>query len=295
MKKKIITQLTGGLGNQLFQYAIAKSLSEKLKIPFIIDLSFFEYYEWHEYSLKPFNTQQNIISVTELNSYLNPKFSFLERVLFKLGFKSRPQSIVFEEKGFSYSDDVFDVEPSIYLKGFWQSEKYFLKIDKLIRSDFKINTPPSVINQNILDKINSSNAVSLHVRRGNYVTEEVFNSYHGTSSLEYYSSAVEFIKERIENPVFYIFSNDIPWSKEHLTFEGEKVFVDINDDKTDYEDLRLMSHCKHNIIANSTFSWWGAWLNENPEKIIIAPKRWFANEEMQAQTQDLIPESWIRL
>lgn len=295
MKKKIITQLTGGLGNQLFQYALAKSLSEKLKIPFIIDLSFFKYYEWHEYSLKPFNIQQTVISDTELNSYLNPKFSFVDRILFKLGVKRRPQTIVFEENGFSYSDAVFDVEPSIYLKGFWQSEKYFLNIDKLIRSDFKINIPPSDNNQNVLDKINSSNAVSLHVRRGNYVTEEVFNSYHGTSSLEYYSSAVEFIKERIENPVYYIFSNDIPWSKEHLTFEGEKVFVDINDDKRDYEDLRLMSHCKHNIIANSTFSWWGAWLNENPEKIVIAPQRWFANEEMQVQTQDLIPETWIKM
>lgn len=294
MKKVIITQLTGGLGNQLFQYAIAKAIALKNGVPMKIDLSFFKDYKWHAYSLAPFNIDENVASAEECTDLLNPSLSLLSRGLNKLT-KKEKQSYKLEEKGFAFDCSILDEKPPKYMIGYWQSEKYFTSIEKTIRKDFEVKIPPSEENQKLLDEILKSNSVSIHIRRGNYVSDEVINNFHGTCSMEYYETAISYLKENVDNPIFYIFSNDIPWSRKHLNFEGTKVFVDVNDDTTDYEDLRLMQNCKHNIIANSTFSWWAAWLNSNPSKTIITPKQWFANEEMQNQIQDLIPEKWIRI
>ena len=279
MKKVIITQLTGGLGNQLFQYAIAKAIAVKNGVPMKIDLSFFKDYKWHAYSLAPFNIDENFASAQECNDLLNPSLSLFSRGLNKLT-KKEKQSYKLEEKGFAYDRSNLEEAPPKYMIGYWQSEKYFTSIEKTIRKDFEVKIPPSEQNQKILDEIIKTNSVSIHIRRGNYVSDEVINNFHGTCSMEYYENAISYIKEKVDNPIFYIFSNDIPWSREHLNFEGTKVFVDVNDDTTDYEDLRLMQNCKHNIIANSTFSWWAAWLNSNPSKTIIAPKQWFANADM---------------
>lgn len=295
MKKVIITQLTGGLGNQLFQYAVAKTIAIKNGIPMKMDLSFFKDYKWHVYSLAPFNIDENFASAEECKQLLEPSLSLFTRVVNKLSKKHTSISYKLEEKGFAFDTMVLEEKPPKYMIGYWQSEKFFEPIKEIIRKDFEVKIPPSLENKAILDTILASNSVSIHIRRGNYVSDEVINTFHGTCSLEYYDKAISYFKEKLDNPTFYIFSNDIPWSREHLNFEGTKVFVDLNDDTTDYEDLRLMQNCKHQIIANSTFSWWAAWLNTNPSKTIIAPKQWFANEEMQAQTDDLIPENWIRL
>lgn len=295
MKKIIITQLTGGLGNQLFQYAVAKTIALNNGVPMKMDLSFFKDYKWHEYSLAPFNIDENFATLEECMALLEPKFSFIDKVIRKIGASNKPIHYKLEEKGFAFDSTILEEKPSKYMIGYWQSEKFFEPIKEIIQKDFQVKIPPSQENKKILDIILESQSICIHIRRGNYVSDETINNFHGTCSMEYYNAAISYMKSKIVNPKFFVFSNDITWSKEHLDFEGDKVFVDLNDDKTDYEDLRLMQNCKHQIIANSTFSWWAAWLNENPEKIVIAPKQWFANEEMQAQTQDLIPESWIRL
>lgn len=159
-----------------------------------------------------------------------------------------------------------------------------------------IKIEPSAINLQILKEIKTNNqSVSLHIRRGNYVNVESVNKVHGTTKLNYYYEAIKAIAKICEQPVFYIFSDDINWAKENLKLSYKHVYIDHNSAKKDYEDLRLMSACKHNILANSTFSWWGAWLNVNKEKIIIAPREWFADPEKNKESESIIPKTWVRL
>ncbi len=291
MKKQIISQATGGLGNQLFQYAFAKELAHIYNLPFKPDLSFFDYYALHEYSLEPFSISKNYATREELAEINENETS--KGILSSL-FKRKINR--YEEQQFSYSDSYSQgLNFPLYLKGYWQSEKYFKHVVDELRSDFKVKTPPSAKSQIFLNQISSTNSIFLHVRRGNYVTDAETLKFHGSCSKEYYTAAVDYFKTHTENPVFYIFSNDIPWSRAHMDFDVEKVFIDINDDSKDYEAFRLMYSCKHAIIANSTFSWWAAYLIEHTSKQVIAPRQWFANEEMQAQTTDLLPESWLKM
>jgi hypothetical protein len=294
MKEKVIVQLTGGLGNQLFQYAVARAISLRNNMDLKVDINFFKTYKWHDYSLNPFNILKDYISEVDINKSVY-NHSLYKKMLVKLGFKINWDESIYQERSLDYDDKVLGIKKTTYLKGYWQSEKYFEEIADVIRKDFRITIEPSPLNDAVLKDINSVNAVALHVRRGNFVSEPDLLSFHGTCSLEYYQKAVEYMNERVENPVYFLFSNDITWCKESLNLDININYVDINSDKTDYEDLRLMMNCKHQIIANSTFSWWGAWLNENPDKIVIAPKQWFADEAMNGQTSDLIPEDWIRM
>ncbi len=142
-------------------------------------------------------------------------------------------------------------------------------------------------------QIESTNAVSLHIRRGDYVKVKETNDFHGVCSIAYYETAIELITNKINDPVFYIFSDDMDWVKKNFNIRQNHVFVDANDAATNYEDMRLMSLCKHNIIANSSFSWWGAWLNPSSSKTVIAPKKWMKDPSIE--TIDLIPGNWIRL
>ena len=190
---------------------------------------------------------------------------------------------------------------NVYLEGYWQSEKYFKEIEYIIRKDLIIKPNLKGRNKDIAKKIVSENSISLHIRRGNYVANPEIFKVHGTCEQEYYYEAIDYITENVKEPYFYIFSDEIEWAKDNFKIEYAHTFVDINigfdgenyQDEKNYEDLRLMSLCKHNIIANSSFSWWGAWLNQNPEKIVIAPKKWFNDESLD--TSDLIPNSWIRI
>ena len=135
--------------------------------------------------------------------------------------------------------------------------------------------------------------MSLHVRRTDYVQNALTNKIHGVCDQDYYASCVRYIGDQVSNPHFFIFSDEPQWAKDNLMFDFPMTVVDCNDASRNYEDLRLMSTCKHNIIANSSFSWWGAWLNSNPNKIICAPKQWFTDSTRN--TKDLIPSNWIRL
>lgn len=287
----IIVNLTGGLGNQLFQYAFGKHLAMLNNCELKLDISSYENYEWHEYSLSPFNVDNNFISTSQSNYYRGNELNLFQRLYRKL-FGS---IMILEEDNFRYNSAFINSKAPIYLSGYWQSEKYFKEIESVIRNNFQIVLPPTKKNQDFIEIMQLQNSVSLHVRRGNYVNVSHVNQTHGTSSLEYYNLAVELISSKINNPVFYVFSDDILWAKENINLNFETVFVDINDAKSDYEDMRLMASCKHNITANSTFSWWGAWLNSNNDKIVISPKIWFNDKILNSQTQDLIPPNWIRL
>lgn len=198
-----------------------------------------------------------------------------------------------DEQSIRFDKNVLKCPREVYLCGYWQTEKYFVEIAPILREDLTVKQPLGGSNLGMMEKIKACTAVSLHVRRGDYVADPPTASTHGILPLEYYQAAIGLIRERISAPTFFVFSDEIPWVRENLRVDdAEVVYVDHNSTDTDYEDLRLMSHCQHHIIANSSFSWWGAWLSSYENKIVIAPRKWYA---IDLDTRDLVPESWIRL
>lgn len=178
-----------------------------------------------------------------------------------------------------------------FVDEYYQNEKYFIDIADEIKKEFVLKNDFSAKAKEYLQRIENSNSVSLHIRRGDYVANKKINAYHGVCGLDYYNEAMKIIKEKINNPIFFVFSDDIHWAEENLK-GTEFVFVSCPEIE-DVEELILMSKCKHNIIANSSFSWWGAWLNKNPEKIVIAPKRWF--NDKKAEQINIAPANWLRI
>lgn len=286
---KLIVKFNGGLGNQMFQHAFARALEAKTGHKVFMDMTFFDKGYSRPYELDVFKAD-----VSKITGFLaNAKLDFIWRFRRKLKNKKFLGTFIYEEPHFEFDEKVFEVGPDTYIHGFFQSEKYLNGVEEKIRDDFKFNPEPDEKNQAIIDKINSTNAVSLHIRRGDYVQKKRFQNKYATCSLDYYKRGLEQIVKTVSNPTLFIFSDDKEWVKENLSLPYETIFVDNNSGDKSYEDLRLMSLCKHNIIANSSFSWWGAWLNNNSEKIVIAPQKWF-NDEKVVQT-DVIPTSWIRI
>jgi hypothetical protein len=286
-----IFQLMGGIGNQMFQYAAARALYIKTGIPFKVH--FDDPYKdvTRVYNLDVFNLEVQHPSNKELQQ-LAPLTGIKKRISDLLPIFGKRHYFQ-EKKYFVFDDQFFACANDTYFYGFWQTEKYFKQIENQIRKDFDFKIPPSIANKKLIEQITNTEAVSIHIRRGDYVTVEKTNTVHGVCSLDYYQKAIDLIVDKIPHAVFYFFSDDMDWVKANMHIEQPSVYVDINDDAHNYEDLRLMSNCKHNIIANSSFSWWGAWLNNNPTKIVVAPQKW-ANVE-GLNTSDLIPATWIRL
>ena len=182
-----------------------------------------------------------------------------------------------------------ELEGNVILHGHFQNEKYFKQYKTIIRKEFTFKHPLKEQNLQIAQQMEKSNSVAIHIRRGDYVTDSNF----ALCTKEYYQEAMDSIRKEVENPVFFIFSQDFDWINENLTFDKEEVhFIDWNKGKDSYIDMQLMSLCKHNIIANSSFSWWAAWLNKNPEKRIFAPARWFRKEERNEDLKDFYPQGW---
>jgi hypothetical protein len=287
----VVTRIIGGLGNQMFQYAMARAASLRLDTNLKLDVSGFKTYPLHAYGLNHFKV---VGEFAEKNKYIvgKPK-TFLEQVKIRMGWSTVLPNYL--EDGLEFDAKVFGLKGDVYLDGYWQSEQYFLDFEKKIREDFSFKTAPDSDNQEHLDQINSVLAVSVHIRRGDYVNNPTINAIHGTCDLDYYQRAIEFLRARIpSDPLhFFIFSDDPEWVRENVNFGTATTFVSHNDATRNYEDMRLMSACKHHIIANSSFSWWGAWLNANPDKIVVAPKQWFRSASLSST--DIVPDSWNRL
>jgi Glycosyl transferase family 11 len=289
----IISNIIGGLGNQMFQYAAGRARSLKLDVPLKLDTRDFSGYQLHQgfelYRL--FNCCAEIVTNADLTKTLGwQKSKLAQRILRKPQLKQFRYKNYVVEPHFNYWRDISQLKGNIYLDGYWQSEQYFIEFADKIRVDFTFKLPFSEKNAEIAKQISQANAVSLHVRRGDYVTNRK-NVFLGVCSLEYYQKAISQIKAKLDSPVFFVFSDDIDWAKNNLNLDKSSVFISHNKNVESYNDMRLMSLCKHNIIANSTFSWWGAWLNSNPNKIVITPLQWFANGQDAA---DLVPSTWVR-
>jgi hypothetical protein len=202
-----------------------------------------------------------------------------------------PSKIIKIQEGFQFDPTVFKLPKNVYLKGYWQTEKYFADIRNILLQDFSLKREINPNCQQFIQKITNCNSVSLHIRRGDYAENQNLNRIHGLCSLDYYQTSVNYLKKQIKEPHFFLFSDDPEWVKENLAIEDQTTIVSGNN-FADYEDLFLMSLCQHNIIANSSFSWWAAWLNRNSDKIVCTPKQWFAVKSRN--TQDLIPSNWRR-
>lgn len=292
----IVVKLIGGLGNQMFQYAFGRKLSIlnnttlKLDATDLMDRSHREDFTYRDYRLGFFNIDGQLVTPKERAIYF-PRNSYTIRfkkfICMKLGII---REITENETNARFDSRYLLKAKNGYACGYWQSEAYFNDIRPLLMAELTVKNEHLAGYAGIVSDILSKNSVSIHIRRGDYVTNPVTNSFHGVCSLDYYCNAIAYMKKIIPNPHFFIFSDEMDWVKEYVNFDAPYTMVEAN---PDYIDLHLMSHCKHHIIANSSFSWWGAWLNPNPEKIVVAPKQWFKAEHMSSA--DLIPESWVTL
>ena len=287
----IIVKLMGGLGNQMFQYAFGKSLSilnnTELKIDrtFLDDKSPRENFTFRDFELDVFKLDPVYATSQEIK--LRNNANILQKLF---PFYNRFQS--FSE----HLSQIPKLAPSaysnVYLEGYWQNEDYFKHANKVIREEFQFKYSPTGKNKELTELILSKNAISVHVRRGDYAHNQVINSVHGLLTPTYYEHAASYIQGNIFDPHYFVFSDDIEWAKSNVQLGNNATYINHNSGKNSFEDLRLMSLCKHNIIANSSFSWWGAWLNTNPEKIVIAPEKWFSNPSISTE---IIPSNWIKL
>jgi hypothetical protein len=287
----IIVKLQGGLGNQLFQYAIARSLASRLKTTFKLDISWYRtqgdvvrHYELHR-----FNITEHIASDAEVRAFKRYQKKG-RKIWFLYNYICADESKYVREKGYRFNPHMFNLTGDFYLDGVWISEKYFRDISPIIRADLVYTAPLSVAADTILKQIRASESVSVHIRRGDFVTSA--KSHAGPLSLEYYHDAIKRVRQQATNPLFFIFSDDIAWVKANLNIDIPVVYVSDPNNISDCEELVLMSHCSQHIIANSTFSWWGAWLDPRPNKIVIAPSTWFKQETHNAFIRDLVPEAW---
>ena len=287
----IITKLIGGLGNQMFQYAAGRALAELHKVPLLLDLSAYdappnESYTSRKFELDVFSINAQVAAPEHIKYFL--KDSGKLKRLFARFFPGTQKKMVLNEYGHLFYEDFFSCPPDTYLNGFWQCERYFNAIRPILLNEFKLkaNVPQRI--KSLEEKIRLNPSVSLHVRRGDYVHLKSANEFHGSISVHYYQRAMNFLAEKNGALNVFIFSDDISWCKENLKFPNCE-YVEHNEGAE--WDLYLMSCCQNNIIANSSFSWWGAWLNENEKKLVMVPDFWFRN--VKTESLGIMPEGWI--
>lgn len=285
----------GGLGNQMFQYALCVALNRrgiKTRISFSNYLYRFHH---HGFNLSNAFTIDLQFPLNLLNSFLNHGTFlyknryigfFLKRLLHRNQDKSNKY---IEKKEFEFDPDVFKQRDCIFF-GIWQVESYFSDIKEVILKEFEFRVPSDKKNNEIINMITHSNSVSIHIRRGDYLNDRWRNILGVIQSTIYYENAADYLKERLANLRFFVFSDDIAWAKENLKLLN-CVYVDHNKGKRSFVDMYLMSLCKHNIIANSTFSWWAAWLNRNTARMVIMPEKWIIGEKCGG----IFPHEWIKI
>jgi len=288
----IVSALKGGLGNQMFQYAMGYRMAKEHGVVFRTDTSWYAQQAERTYELHHFCIEGLPLSLAEQQAVkpkalrLHPRLGWLTRLLLR-----RIRYV--QEAQFAFDPSILQSPAHSYFEGYWQTEKYFDTVTDAIHRQFQLAVPMTASRQATAALMEPVNAVAVHVRRGDYVTNAAANAHHGTCSPEWYERAMSKMAAAVKDPHFFIFSDDPDWVRTHLAQKGPTHYVDPQTDKRDVEDLHLMARCRHNIIANSSFSWWGAWLNQSPGKRVIAPAKWFANSTMD--TRDVIPSSWDKL
>jgi len=290
MKRGVVIALSGGLGNQLFQYAAGRSLSLSLKADLALDLSWFLGDHNRRYGLENFNLPIKLLNSTSVLPFGIK--AFREKISKKF-FRSRFGLPVFKEPYFHYNSAFQSIDSPVVLDGYFQSERYFLGCETQIRQDLNFSGTFPEKCLPVYKRIQECDAIAVHVRRGDYLTSKQNVAIYHSLSPEYYVDAVNQLSQWLKNPRCFIFSDDVSWVRDHLQLGIPAEVVDVNSGDEVYWDLRLMSSCKHFVIANSSLSWWGAWLGKDPSKQVIAPRKWFKSDTRNIA--DLIPAHWSRL
>lgn len=284
----------------MFQYAYGRSLAAKRSVELVLDCSFYENERKYPmatrrtFELDVFNINAKVLKASGIKSRLLMfTLLMLKKLAAVIGLKRLAQSVYQLED--SVNDPSVTASSNCILNGYWQSEDYFRESASLIRNDFRFIKELEGNNRELAERMHKTNSVSIHIRRGDYVTDATTNKTHGICSLEYYANAVKLIAGKIPDPVFYIFSDDMEWVKSNLQISLPHEYIEGNNQQASYVDMQLMTMCKHNIIANSSFSWWAAWLNPNDKKIVVAPEKWFADPYLYLKSRQLIPANWTTL
>ena len=282
-----IVQLAGGLGNQLFQFSFGRALALRHGRELKFDLRFLLKANQHSgYALGEFSYKPQVASAIDLLRYPMISSSIAERMKTQIN----PFLGITTEVGMAYSNHYLEKASTtnILYRGYWQSEKYFKTVESQIRDDLLFIRSDEFDSMDIITEIKSCNAISIHVRRGDYIKNAAAAAIYFQCGQEYYDKAMQVIFESIENPVFFVFSDDLEYARSLFNKYGALIrYVDST--ISPYQDMYAMSCCKHNIIANSTFSWWGAWLNRHENKIVLTPPQWFNNA---SSMNNIIPESF---
>lgn len=286
----IITHLKGGLGNQMFQYACGYALAKEHKSINKLDISYYSSipseHTKREFELSQFNISSPIATDIDIK-----KTRGSENYLSNLGHD-------LSSKFHSIFTGIYPIKKylgykNIYLDGYFQSEKFFKKYREDIFKEFALKKELETEEFKIISKriIKEKNTISMHIRRGDYVTDSKTAKHHGILDIEYYQKAFKLLN--VSKPYIYIFSDDIDWVKKNFTFLPRNTYFTSKHKFTSAQEIVLMSLCKHNIIANSSFSWWGAWLNQNKKKVVIAPEKW--TQSLLFINTEITPKDWYRI
>ena len=294
LSDRVFARIEGGLGNQFFQYAAARSLADKLQCELMLDLRGIAENGDRPYQLDLYRARVEIAGPDQLALLPQWRSSRIGRLWQAMSFLLPAvfHAPVFLPHGFAYDARIEKLRRPVYMVGYWQTERYFawnrnrLIQDLVLRADQDTNAV-------WLQKIDACNSVSLHVRRGDYINSSSAAQIHGTCDLGYYRRAIEDLMRREPNIEVFVFSDEPQWALSNLHLPVPMHVVDANPPEQGYLDIELMRRCRHHVLANSSFSWWGAWLCEYPGQIVFAPTQWFANPGFN--TNDVVPARWHRL
>jgi glycosyl transferase family 11 len=303
----VVARLVGGLGNQMFQYAAGRSLAVRTGARLVLDATSFTLpraprtFALEGYALAAETRFDGYPHPPRLSAVQFPaahRPSWIDRAARLLRVKNIPLGraagknsfSVFNQRSFDFDRRFSQCGPQTYLVGFWQSERFFADVAPLVRQELTYQRPPDPANAEWLARIRAANAVCVHVRHGDYLLPAHFE-HHGVCSADYYRRSMALIRERVTDPRFFIFSDDWPWCREHLA-AADAVIIDANKPDAAQDELRLMAACRHHIIANSSLSWWGAWLGASTGQVVVAPTPWFTH---RPATPDLFPAGWVTL
>jgi hypothetical protein len=305
----IIVELMGGLGNQMFEYAAARCLAERWGHPLKMDTATLldrsnptEGFVFRDYDLGIWNIQESFATPEEVFALTNRSrsdapLSFAQRLSRKANHLLKSSAIenrVYKEPHFHYDRDFYTKTAPLYLQGYWQSEDYFKPIAHIIRQEFTFKNPLSSHCEGLAAQIENTESICLNVRRGDFVSSPKTNQLLGFVGINYLEKGVDLIADKLDNPHVYIFSDEPEWCKENLKLPYPTTLVSHEYAGEKFRDyLDLMIRCKYFVIPNSSFAWWAAWLAPHKQKIVVAPKRWFADKTMSSFS--LIPPSWVQV
>lgn len=280
----VISRITSGLGNQLFQYACGRAVSLRQGVPLKLDLGNFRDFQNRRYGLDAFRIEATEATPDEIRELLNTD-TFWHRLT-----TPPARRRVRHEQGFAFDETILQAGPDVYLSGYWQSPRYFADGEAALRRELTWWMPPPAETRRFLEKMDDRTAVAVHVRRGDYVSNPGYAKRFGALPPTYYERALGYLADRVEGLHAFVFSDEPAWVKIHFP---QTVPLTIVEGNPATEDLRLMAACRYHVIANSTFSWWGAWLAPFPDKTVLAPARFFNDPNLP--DRDLVPDDWVRI